>query len=640
MLSTGVDQDSQLSPDHSFNSHHQPQQQQQQHPHHHDAPHSNEHWGDMSPYSQNTMPDYSSFHYGSHSPHGLTSESISRMPPPPVPLQPMQPIQPIQPHHQRQPHAHLSMLTIPTQQPAWPSMLTNPNSYSAHSAPPISMPSMVAPTPAKMTRPPGASQSTPRKTLTDDDRRRMCQYHLENPNMKQTEIGAMFGVERSTVSKVLRNKEKYLYPEDRSQSPIKRTKSKIPDIDKAMSSWARRQVRHGSDVSDEEILQQARHFVANVAGDADAHIKAFQNGTWLEKFKQKNGIGVRRLLRRASETNIPDHANMSSTSSPSLGHNTNDNGNSNSNSNSSIIATTSPTVQGPLSPLSAERSDGDTSPGLGFVASLNTAPPTDAGSSSFSSVAAAPLSPTGPFSFSPDPNVGGFLPPADQTRDMQDGGSGGAGSNFQRPRSQTFPTLDLEFVNNNDNSNQPNSNSTAGDPTTPRFQTAASSSATTAPSSALQSPAHELNRNPFAMDTTNVVTAASPHLHRHHNSSSSNGSGGSSTGGRMAGRSTTTCLTSGLSSTPPLGSSPSSPSQEDARRAADTLLSYIQNAASSGFVDHSDYTAVLRLTEKLRLHQFQMQAVSKTSAIGGLTRIPEGDGEMGPLPKVGAAMVE
>ncbi|CRK14902.1 hypothetical protein BN1723_021026, partial [Verticillium longisporum] len=34
--------------------------------------------------------------------------------------------------------------------------------------------------------------------------------------MKQTEIGAMFGVERSTVSKVLRNKEKYLFPEDRT----------------------------------------------------------------------------------------------------------------------------------------------------------------------------------------------------------------------------------------------------------------------------------------------------------------------------------------------------------------------------------------------------------------------------------------
>lgn len=37
---------------------------------------------------------------------------------------------------------------------------------------------------------------TARRTLTDDDRRRMCLYHQENPHVKQTEIGAMFGVER------------------------------------------------------------------------------------------------------------------------------------------------------------------------------------------------------------------------------------------------------------------------------------------------------------------------------------------------------------------------------------------------------------------------------------------------------------
>jgi hypothetical protein len=31
--------------------------------------------------------------------------------------------------------------------------------------------------------------STPRRTLTDDDRRRMCEYHESHPGAKQTEIG-------------------------------------------------------------------------------------------------------------------------------------------------------------------------------------------------------------------------------------------------------------------------------------------------------------------------------------------------------------------------------------------------------------------------------------------------------------------
>lgn len=77
----------------------------------------------------------------------------------------------------------------------WPSMLTNPQSYSA---PPIGMPM-----PASLKPRLGMGQSQPRRTLTDDDRRRMCQYHEDNPTVKQTEIGAMFGVERRYVSRFL-----------------------------------------------------------------------------------------------------------------------------------------------------------------------------------------------------------------------------------------------------------------------------------------------------------------------------------------------------------------------------------------------------------------------------------------------------
>lgn len=85
------------------------------------------------------------------------------------------------------------MLMVPSH-PTWPSMLTNPNSYN--SSPPVAIQPASAP-PLKTTRPAiPPIQSQPRKTLTDDDRRRMCQYHIDNPSMKQTEIGALFGVER------------------------------------------------------------------------------------------------------------------------------------------------------------------------------------------------------------------------------------------------------------------------------------------------------------------------------------------------------------------------------------------------------------------------------------------------------------
>jgi hypothetical protein len=39
--------------------------------------------------------------------------------------------------------------------------------------------------------------STPRPTLTDDDRRRICEYHESHPLAKQTEIGGMSMLDHS-----------------------------------------------------------------------------------------------------------------------------------------------------------------------------------------------------------------------------------------------------------------------------------------------------------------------------------------------------------------------------------------------------------------------------------------------------------
>ena len=49
-------------------------------------------------------------------------------------------------------------------------------------------------------------------------------------------------------------------------------------------------------------------------------------------------------------------------------------------------------------------------------------------------------------------------------------------------------------------------------------------------------------------------------------------------------------------------SSPTSPSQDDARRAAETLVNWMQNT-QAGFVNNEDLFLVLRLMEKLGLQQ-------------------------------------
>jgi hypothetical protein len=140
---------------------------------------SNDGWVDINngyPSSQNQSPMYESGGFGFMQPlnHGLPTDPsfhnqrISQ--PPPV-----------------QTHQQLLPLIMPSH-PTWPSMLTNSGSYSA---PPVAIPPATAPLVKGNTPrlPAIHGTSSPRKTLTDKDRRRMCEFHEANPTVKQTEIG-------------------------------------------------------------------------------------------------------------------------------------------------------------------------------------------------------------------------------------------------------------------------------------------------------------------------------------------------------------------------------------------------------------------------------------------------------------------
>ncbi|KHN99550.1 Homeodomain-like protein [Metarhizium album ARSEF 1941] len=420
-----------------------------------------------------------------------------------------------------------------------------------------------------------------RKTLTTEQKRAMCQYHEENPGTRQADIGLRFGVERSTVSKVLRHKDQYLRrDQDLDPAALKRNgKAKNPDFDRTLSNYVRRQQQSGFDIKDEEILEQARLF-AHASGNQDAVLGGLTS-SWLQKFKQKHGIGTLRLSRRASETNIPDGTRMPE-------HNIVRNG-----ATSNEISPASPTQ--PLSPLSGNRSDEEVKRehNIDFDFAYRQHPQTtslstDIRDNSGSSFSGGPLSPTGTFNFSPDPNVGGFQPLGVRTEMPPE---------FHREkRSNTFPSIDVNY------GNQP---TPATEPMTPQLP-----QPTTTPSSALNSPANDCQTVPFAINTG---LTSPPALHRSSSSSS------------IAPRSSSISLANTGASMTPVDTSPVSPSQEDARRAANTLLSYLQNMSSNGqLFQASDYQAMLQLTKKLEIHQHQ----SNRPSAGGLSRIPEGDNEM------------
>lgn len=577
-----------------------------------------EHWGpDMSPYQNHStsMADYGSFYAPNIAPMlspsaHLPSESLARMPPLPPSSHHDPAHLPSMHHATALPATHppqLTMLITPGVA-QWPSMITNPVSAdgSSYSAPPIAMGSVVQP-PPPTSRPtkavkPGRSGSQPRRTLTNEERRGICLFRAENPSMKQSDIGAKFNIERSTVSKVLRDKDKYLCPQDsRSTSPIKKTKGKFPDIERALSNWVRNQRRNGKEITDDLIKEKAQQFAASVGNSNPLKVV---NSSWLQRFKQKNNIGPGRLLRRASEANIPDSAQLASVSMAKE---------DSQQSNSPLSHTNSRSENDKESPMEKmlpfeinsdnipnhRQPDGISSGPSSAIESNNykhlgqnnsTTPLqtsfTDAPTPITSASVYSGLSDSNPFTFSPDPSSTAAFPDP----------------NFQRPRSQTFPNLEIQFESMEQTGREgPGSNYI---PTPP----------STAPPSALTSTGEMGN---FATLDPNISSPLQqPISHVLHRAASS---------GSLRARNTT--------STSPLigGSHPSSPTQEDAFRAAETLLSFLksQDHGPGSPVDQIDLENLQRLTEKLRFpNQHNMLSTRSTLASSALTRIPENEVDM------------
>lgn len=166
-----------------------------------------EHWANLSPFSQSPYGNSPLNDYGfpSYTQHGLPSESLARMPPPaPQPQFHHQLIQPAPTHHIPQAHQatvhmghhQLPMLNTNTNQPQWPSQLTNPSpSGGSYSAPVPSITPVSSAAPVEAPRLPTQNEK-PRRSLTVDEKRRMCEFAEKNVGMKQADIGAHFGVER------------------------------------------------------------------------------------------------------------------------------------------------------------------------------------------------------------------------------------------------------------------------------------------------------------------------------------------------------------------------------------------------------------------------------------------------------------
>ncbi|PWN19814.1 hypothetical protein BCV69DRAFT_278069 [Microstroma glucosiphilum] len=129
-----------------------------------------------------------------------------------------------------------------------------------------------------------------KKRLTVGDRKLVCLRHLENPTQKQEQLAREFGVERSTVSKILKEKEKWLsMPED---SPLQPTAArsrppKWPVLEQQLGDWMFEVESQGSTVTDSTIREKALEMAQTLYGDI-GNFKGSQG--WIEKFKERAAL--------------------------------------------------------------------------------------------------------------------------------------------------------------------------------------------------------------------------------------------------------------------------------------------------------------------------------------------------------------
>jgi len=133
-----------------------------------------------------------------------------------------------------------------------------------------------------------AGQKTKTK-LTDMDRKFICVFAQNHPKARQEDIATKFAVERSTVSKILKCKEKWMKVDFFSSEArvVKHRPSKFPDLEAALIHHIRIRLSTREPVNDSFIKKMALE-LAQQRGIGKDKFKA--SSGWVENFKHRHDL--------------------------------------------------------------------------------------------------------------------------------------------------------------------------------------------------------------------------------------------------------------------------------------------------------------------------------------------------------------
>ncbi|TFK28022.1 hypothetical protein FA15DRAFT_665790 [Coprinopsis marcescibilis] len=132
-----------------------------------------------------------------------------------------------------------------------------------------------------------SSKKHTKKKLDALEKKKICLYHQHHQNARQEDIAEQFGIERSTVSKILKAKQHWLAVGDRCEGMAKQRPSKFPELEAEMRIFL--QICVDKDVAITDALIRTRALqAAKALGIGEEKFKA--SSGWIENFKHRHAI--------------------------------------------------------------------------------------------------------------------------------------------------------------------------------------------------------------------------------------------------------------------------------------------------------------------------------------------------------------
>jgi len=148
-----------------------------------------------------------------------------------------------------------------------------------------------------------------RRGLTLQEKLDIIEYVKTRPKTKHEELGVRFGCGRSTVTKVLQDKDRLL-EEQRKGTNLKTQKRREPNwttMEEALITWIHQASAHNMVITDEIVRVKAKDFAAAIYTSDDVMISNFTGSDgWLAGFKSRFGLKSYRLHGEAASAPLED----------------------------------------------------------------------------------------------------------------------------------------------------------------------------------------------------------------------------------------------------------------------------------------------------------------------------------------------